>query len=253
MVSTQAAPPSSICPTHELPRVAAELVAAALRQAMQRRGQAHIALSGGSTPRALFRLLAEPSWQDKIPWSHVHVWWADERCVPPDHFESNYAAAFTLLLSHLHVVQIHRMHGEDPHPAAAAQRYELELRQAFALGPRGRPRFDLVLLGMGADGHTASLFPHTPALRETRVLVTVGQAPVWPHQRLTLTLPTLNRAGSVLFLVAGADKGAALAQVFHPDPGQPALPASLVHPTRGRLLWLLDEPAAEFAGLAWAG
>ena len=236
-------------PLTELPRVAAEHIRAVLARGVEARGWAHIAVSGGSTPRPLFRLLAEPAWRERIPWSHVHVWWVDERCVPPDHHESNYAVAYQLLFRHLRVMHLHRMHGEMADPWQAAAAYEEELRQTFHLGPRGRPRFDLILLGMGADGHTASLFPGTAALEEKKRLVTVGQAPVVPHQRLTLTLPALNRAAHILFLVAGANKGPALREVFHPDPERPLLPVARVRPTRGRVLWLLDESAALAAGL----
>lgn len=236
-------------PFEALAAAAATWLAATTQRAVQRRGQAHIALSGGSTPRALFRLLATPEWQSRVPWPHIHIWWADERGVAPDHHDSNYGTAYTLLFSHLPVANIHRMHGEMDDALAAARAYELEMRRVFALGPRGRPRFDLILLGMGADGHTASLFPGTTALDEHKALVTMGWAPVSPHRRLTLTLPVLNRAACCLFLVAGADKGPALAQVLRPDPLSPPLPAARVSPTRGRVLWLLDATAATAAGL----
>ncbi len=232
-----------------LPAVAAEVLATVTQQAVERRGVAHIALSGGSTPRALFRLLATAEWQAQVPWSHVHVWWADERCVPPDHPDSNYAVAYTLLLGHLSVVHVHRMRGEAEDPAVAAAAYEAEMRQVFRLSPTGKPRFDLILLGMGADGHTASLFPGTPAAEETHKLAAVGEAPVAPHRRLTLTLPVLNRSAYCLFLVAGADKGPTLSQVFWPDPQQPLLPAGRVDLSNGRLFWLLDTAVAEAAGL----
>lgn len=245
-------PPYEIHPRDDLASVAADRLARQIGQAQRRRGVAHIALSGGSTPRALFRLLAEPHWQARIDWARTHVWWVDERCVPPDHHESNYGAAFALLFQHLPVARLHRMHGELA-PAEGAGRYEQELRRGFALGPRGRPRFDFILLGMGDDGHIASLFPGAVALQERRRLVTVGEAPVSPRQRITLTLPVLNRGAFLLFLVAGSSKAAALAQVFAPVRGAgaalpaAALPAALARPTRGRLLWLLDAAAA--AGL----
>ncbi len=231
------------------PEVAARWMVTRLGQAVRRRGVAHLALSGGSTPRAVLRLLATPAWLTAVPWSQVHVWWVDERCVPPDHHESNYGMAYSLLLRHLPVQHIHRLHGEAPDPEAAARAYEDELRRVFGLGPRARPRFDLILLGMGADGHTASLFPNTAALAEQRRLVAVGQAPHPPHRRLTLTLPVLNRASCILFLVAGAEKGPALAQVWRPDPDRPPLPAALVRPSRGSVIWLVDEAAARAANL----
>lgn len=221
---------------------AARLVVGTLRQAVEKRGVAHLALSGGSTPRALFRLLATGEWQAQAPWAHCHIWWADERCLPPDHHDSNYGMAYSLLLSNLPVQYVHRMHGEMEDAKAAAHRYELELRQVFGLGERGRPRFDLIMLGMGADGHTASLFPGSPVLDERRALVTSAWAPVAPHRRLTLTLPVLNRAAEVIFLVSGPDKAPALAQIFSAHPSHPPLPAALVRPTRGHVRWLLDAP-----------
>lgn len=242
------APPFEIHSADVLAPLAAEYLANAVQNAVDRRGVAHIALSGGSTPRALFRLLAEPNWLRHIPWPDMHVWWVDERCVPPDDHESNYGVAYTLLLRHLPVLNVHRMHGETE-PTEAARAYEVELRQVFGLGPRARARFDFMLLGMGSDGHVASLFPGTAALDMTRSLVTTGVAPVAPHQRITLTLPVLNRAAFCLFVVAGENKGPALAQIFGTDPGHPSLPAARVRPPRGRLLWLLDHDAANAAGI----
>ncbi len=238
------APQIEVYPLEALAPAAATWLAATTQRAVQRRGKAHIALSGGSTPRSLFRLLATPEWQSRVPWPHIHIWWADERGVAPDHHDSNYGAAYALLLSHLSVANIHRMRGEMDDAVAAARAYEMEMRHAFNLGPRGRPRFDLILLGMGADGHTASLFPGTAALAEHKALVTVGWAPVAPHRRLTLTLPVLNRAACCIFLAAGADKGPALAQVLRPDPSSPPLPAARVNPSQGRVIWLLDTAAA---------
>lgn len=236
------APLVEVHPGQDLPLAAAGLLAAIVQQAVRKRGVAHVALSGGSTPRALFRLLASDEWRACVPWAQCHIWWADERCVLPDHHDSNFGAAYSLLLTHLAVQHIHRMRGEMENSAAAAQHYQAELRQVFGLGTRARPRFDLILLGMGADGHTASLFPGTAALDEQRSLVTTGWAPVAPHRRLTLTLPVLNRAAEIIFLVAGPDKGPALAQVFTSNPALPLLPAARVRPGRGRVRWLLDAP-----------
>ncbi|NOZ72574.1 MAG: 6-phosphogluconolactonase [Chloroflexi bacterium] len=244
--------PFYIYPSTQLAEMAAGLIAKSIQQAVKRRGAAHMAISGGSTPRDLFRLLASDPWQSRIPWPDLHIWWVDERCVPPDDPESNYGVAYTLLLSHLPLYIAHRIHGELEDPWQAAQLYENELRSVFRLGPRARPRFDLILLGMGPDGHTASLFPGTPALDERTALVTVGQAPSPPHQRITLTLPVLNRAALVLFLVAGQSKGPALRQIFDPSPDQAPLPASLVQPRRGRVLWFLDESAAAAAQLSFS-
>lgn len=233
-------PSLEIHPGPELAIAAARLLVETVRQAVEKRGEAHLALSGGSTPRALFRLLATDEWREQAPWSHCHIWWADERCVPPDHHDSNYGAAYNLLLGHLPVQHVHRMRGEMEDAVAAARAYEYELRRGFGLRERGRPRFDLIMLGMGADGHTASLFPGSPALDERRSLVTTAWAPAAPHRRLTLTLPVLNRAAEVIFLVSGSDKTSALAQVFAANPTPPLLPAALVRPTRGRARWLVD-------------
>ncbi len=231
-----------------LPLRAAELLARIAADAVDDRGEAHIALSGGSTPRPLFRLLATPEWQARIPWPHVHIWWVDERCVPPEDPNSNYGVAHALLLRHLPVAITHRIRGEET-PWQAAYLYEQELAAGFNLWAGAWPRFDLILLGMGTDGHTASLFPGTSALTEQTHRVTVGHAPAPPHQRVTLTLPVLNHAAHVIFLVEGQQKGPALTTIFHADGGDPPLPASLVQPETGCLLWLLDNAAGRAAGL----
>jgi 6-phosphogluconolactonase len=227
---------------------AAELLARIAIDAVAARGVAHIALSGGSTPRPLFKLLASPEWKERVPWAHTHIWWVDERCVPPDDPNSNYGVAFALLLQHLPVVITHRIRGEEL-PWEAAYLYEGELAAGFGLWAGAWPRFDLILLGMGTDGHTASLFPGTPALAEREHRVTVGHAPAPPQDRVSLTLPVLNHAAHVFFLVAGENKGPALTTIFHADGGDPPLPASLVQPRDGRLLWLLDAAAQTAADL----
>jgi len=227
---------------------AAELLARIAADAVAARGVAHIALSGGSTPRPLFKLLASPEWEERVPWAHTHIWWVDERCVPPDDPNSNYGVAFALLLQHLPVVITHRIRGEES-PWEAAYLYEQELAAGFGLWAGAWPRFDLILLGMGTDGHTASLFPGTPALAEREHRVTVGHAPTPPQDRVSLTLPVLNHAAHVFFLVAGENKGPALTTIFHEDGGDPPLPASLVQPRDGRLLWLLDAAAQTAADL----
>ena len=232
-----------------LPLRAAELLARIAADAVEDRGVAHIALSGGSTPRPLFKLLASPAWQDRVPWAHTHLWWVDERCVPPDDPNSNYGVAYALLLQHLPVAITHRIRGEES-PWQAAYLYEKELVEEFHLRPGAWPRFDLILLGMGEDGHTASLFPGTLALDDSEHRVTVGQAPSAPRERVSLTLPVLNHAAHVIFLVAGEKKGPALTAIFHEEGGEPPLPASLVHPQHGCLLWLLDVAAGTAAGLS---
>jgi len=213
-------------------RAAAERVAA-LAQARQ---PFTVALSGGSTPRRLYELLATSPFRERIPWAQVHVFWSDERCVPPNHADSNYRLARQTLLDRvpLPARNVHRIQGElEPEQAAAAYRTKL----STFLGDDGR--FDLVLLGLGDDGHTASLFPGTTALQErtqAAVAVYVKQLASW---RVTLTLPALNAARHVMFLVSGADKAPALARV---QAGEP-LPAGLVRPLQGQLTWLADRAA----------
>lgn len=221
---------------------AAARVAAAMRDAVAARGRCVLALSGGSTPRRLHaRLVAMGA--DALPWADTYVAFGDERCVPPDDPASNYRMARETLLAHVPVPEAHvlRMEGErDPDDAAA--RYEALLRGLAARhAPGDAPLFDLVLLGMGADGHTLSLFPGTPALDEATRWVVPGTAPVAPHARLTLTYPALARARAVLLLAAGAEKRAALARVL--VDGDDTLPVARAR-GRTRTTWLLDRAAA---------
>lgn len=225
---------------------AAERFAGAAAEALARAGRFTVALAGGTTPRLLYTLLAAESHRTHIPWPRTHVLWGDERCVPPDHPESNYRMAHETLLRHLPIPpeQIHRMRGEDPDPERAAAEYEARLRTAFR-GPAGSlPRVDLVLLGMGADGHTASLFPHTEALRETQRWVVRNHVPKLRADRLTLTAPAINGGSTILFLVAGDDKAPALQEVLEGPTDPERLPAQLIRPTDGHLVWLVDRAAA---------
>jgi 6-phosphogluconolactonase len=205
--------------------------------AVAARGGCRVALAGGSTPRGLFRALAE---QPRFPWGAVDWYWGDERHVPPEHPDSNYRMAREALFDAAPVApgRIHPMPGGDPDAQAAALSYEAELRRAF---PEPWPRFDLVLLGLGTDGHTASLFPGSPALAERERLVLAPWVERLGHHRLTLTLPVFNQAASILFLVSGADKAAMVAQVLG---GGPPVPAQLIRPVAGELRWFLDAAAA---------
>ena len=224
----------------EAARAAAETVAAACREAVAARGRFFLAVPGGNTPRGLFAVLAGEPYRSAIDWAAGQVFWTDERCVPPDHRDSNYRLAFELLLARVPIppTHIHRMRGEDP-PAAAAAAYEKELVRTFGTPA---PVFDLVLLGMGADGHTASLFPGHPALRETARAVAAASGPDG-RDRITLTLPVLARASRVLFLVTGGNKAEAVAAVLEgKTSGQP--PAGLVGPPGHRVRWFLDRDAA---------
>lgn len=211
--------------------------------AIHKRGRFVVALSGGSTPRLMNALLAAPPYTEKIKWPKVFVFWGDERCVGPDHADSNYLTARETLLKHVAIPDenIHRIHGELA-PEHAAQRYEDELREFF----EGPPRFDLILLGLGDDGHTASLFPGTPGVRENSrwALAVKHDSPPAPLvDRVTCTPPLLNAAANVTFLVSGAAKAERVYQVLH-DPYNPdRIPAQVVRPKDGKLLWLLDEAA----------
>ena len=220
---------------------AAAFVAAA-RAAIAAQGRFVTALSGGSTPRALFELLATERFASSVDWGRIHVCWGDERAVPPDAAASNYRMAREALLDHVPIPasQVYRIRGEDP-PPVAADAYERTLRTLFAT-PVGR--FDLVLLGMGDNGHTASLFPGLHAVREAErwvVAESVAEVAMW---RITLTPVVLNAAAEVIFLVSGAEKAAMLHRVLDGPVDSDALPAQIVAPRLGHLRWLVDTEAA---------
>jgi 6-phosphogluconolactonase len=232
-------------------QAAAEVFAAETAAAVRARGAAFVALSGGSTPRALHALLADEAgpFRARVPWASLHVFWGDERHVPPDHADSNYRMARETLLSRVPIQpgQIHRMPGEERDAARAAERYAETLRQVFVAHGRLAerwPRFDLVLLGMGADGHTASLFPGTGAVHEAQRLVVAPWVPKLGSHRITLTAPVLNHASTAAFLVTGADKAEALAAVLEGPPQPDVYPSQVVRPLDGTLLWLVDRAAA---------
>jgi 6-phosphogluconolactonase len=210
-------------------------------------GHARIALSGGSTPKAAFEQLADFSqpWRGRMPWDKLELYWVDERAVPPDDAESNYRMTREALLDRvpLQPSQIHRIEGELD-PDAAAARYESELRNGFLLEGAQLPRFDLIALGMGSDGHTASLFPRTEALNETARLVTANHVPQKDAWRITLTWPVINHASSVFFLIAGADKATALSEVLTGPHDPQRLPSQLIWPSSGILTLILDKAAA---------
>jgi 6-phosphogluconolactonase len=206
-----------------------------------------VALSGGSTPRRLHVLMAgDPAVRDRLPWQRMHFFWGDERHVPPDHPQSNYRMANETLLSSASVPaeNIHRIPSEEPDAVLAAEKYEQELQTFFALEAGQLPRFDCILLGMGPDGHTASLFPGTEALNETKRLVAANWVEKYKTYRITLTVPVLNRADLVVFLVSGAEKSAALKEVLHGDYQPELFPAQLIQPDPGKLLWIVDRAAA---------
>ena len=217
----------------------------AIAEAIAARGACWIALAGGRTPRAVYERLAEAG-TPAIDWSRVHAAFGDERVVPPDHADSNYAMARAVLFARVPLpsAQIHRVEGERADAAGAADAYAATLSRAFSLAPGAWPVFDVVLLGVGPDGHTASLFPHTPALDVVDRLTAAAIAPAPPTARVTLTYPVLNAAREVVILVNGADKAHAVARAFDDGVAVAACPVRGVRPAAGRLTWHLDAAAA---------
>lgn len=226
----------------EVARRGAEEFVTAAREAIERDGTFTVALAGGSTPVGMYRLLSDEPYRSQVEWQRVLFFWSDERCVPPDHPESNYGAAAEALVSHLGVPEtnVHRMRGELA-PQVAADEYEEEVTSWV---PGTPPRFDLILLGMGDDGHTASLFPGTVALDATVRLVVANVVPKLETTRLTFTAPLINAARRVMFLVTGENKAEALKAVLEGPRDTDTYPSQLVRPRDGLLTWLLDEPAA---------
>lgn len=224
---------------------ALELVLAQMHSSISERGQCTIALSGGSTPKPLYEAIASQN----LPWEKIHVFWGDERYVPPDHPDSNQGMARCAWLDKVNIpaANIHPMPTLAGDPAADASKHEAELREFFTSAPGEFPRLDIILLGMGDDGHTASLFPHTEALLVSDRLITVGNKDGQP--RLTFTAPLINAARCVIFVVAGANKRPALAQVFAPQGDEMTYPSRLIQPA-GELWWLLDDSAGEELNLA---
>ncbi len=243
--------------TRELLTVAAaERVVACATRCVREQDRFVIALSGGATPRALYQLLATDAYVQRIDWRAVHVCFGDERCVSPTDIQSNYKMASDALLSHVPIptANIHRLRGEDEPPSAAIA-YELELRALFAT-PHGAPteragkQFDLVLLGLGADGHTASLFPRGAAVQEQTQWVTAAFGETVGMWRLSLTLPVLNAARDVLFLVAGTDKASVLQQVLESPIDVNRLPAQGVVLRADHVTWMVDGAAGSMT-TAW--
>jgi 6-phosphogluconolactonase len=230
-----------------LARRAAQHFVELSEKAVNTRGRASIAISGGSTPKATFALLADPAepWRARMPWSKLDLWWVDERCVPPDNPDSNYRMTREAMLDHvpLKPEQIHRIEGELE-PMAAAARYEAELRNSFHLAGAELPQFDAIQLGMGPDGHTASLFPHTQALHELSRLAVANHVENKDAWRVTFTRPVINRGAQVFFLIGGADKAQILKEVVMGPRDTERLPSQLITPTGDILTLLLDCAAA---------
>jgi len=234
----------------EVAAAAADVFASTAASAAKTRGTARIAISGGTTPKAMFALLADRSqpYFDRVPWDKVQLFWVDERTVPPDHKDSNYGMTKAAMLDHvpLRPEQIHRIEGELD-PEVAASRYEAEIRTAFRLEGAESPTFDLILLGMGDDGHTASLFPHTDAIHELGRLAVANRVEKMDTWRITLTWPVINQAREVVFLIEGAAKRDILREVLLGSYDPESKPSQLIRPANGTVNFLLDSAAA--AGL----
>ncbi len=231
-----------VCRTaEELGRKSAEFFVDAASAAVQRAGSFTVAFCGGLTPALMYRALVSSDLRDRVPWTKGEYFWSDERCVPPENPDSNYGAAERELVSKVPAPRdrIHRMRGELQ-PERAAEEYKQELRRVFGNVPL--PRFDLMMLGLGANGHTASLFPGSPALHEIRRWVVANYVHELAACRLTFTFPVINAARNVVFVVAGKEKAPALRQVMRG--GGTPVPAERVHPTAGRLIWFVEEAAA---------
>ncbi len=232
-----------------LAQLAGQIIADTVTEAIGARGRACLALSGGSTPLLTYRMMAE-ALGDLVPF--IHVFQVDERYVPADHPASNYRMLNEALLQPLGLPKdhVHRVPTEAETPQSAAELYEEDIMAYFSLSAGRFPSFDLVLLGLGADGHTASLFPGSPVLQERRRIAAAAYHKAQKMWRITLTLPVLNAARNVMFLVTGGEKSEAVRRVLS---GDETLPGSLVRPESGRLLWLLDSAAAGLEGVAGGG
>lgn len=228
-------------------RATAEAFVTCAREAIASRGRFNVALAGGSTPKAVYALLAE-QYAAAIPWENVHLFFGDERHVPPDDANSNFRMVRDSLLANASLRPVlHRIEAELP-AIEAAERYAVDLVRHFGVATTEPPRFDLILLGMGTDGHTASLFPGTAALSEQTRSVVANDVPQLNTTRITLTYPVINNAAKVLFLTAGTDKAAMLRKVLRGDLVGVQYPSQFVRPRRGELIWMTDAAAAAELG-----
>ena len=242
---------ATVFPSAEaLAKEAAQRFARSAGDAVNSRGRFVVALSGGTTPRILYTQLAGPLYAATVPWPLIQVLWGDERCVPPNQAASNYRMAREALLDHVPIpaANVHRIRGEE-NPVAAARAYEQELRRLLGTSqgpPRDSPeaRIDLVLLGLGDDGHTASLFPGAPRVTDGEPWVIAHRTDTEPPWRVTLTPVIINAAAEILFLVSGAEKAVIVQRVLEGPRRPDELPAQLIAPAHGRVHWLLDGAAA---------
>ncbi len=232
--------PDSDTLSHEAARYAVRVAS----KSITTHGRFTLALAGGSTPKKLYGLLASEPYRDQIDWALTEIFWSDERCVPPDSEDSNYYLAHEVLLSKVPIPasQIHRMPADAEKHDEASLAYIQEIQRVF--GTNGIPSFDLIQLGMGPEGHTASLFPHQPSLHEQTRLVIPVTVPKPPPPRLTFTPPLLNAAIHILFLVTGQDKADALQAVLEGEYNPDEYPAQIIRPTKGEVTWMLDPAAA---------
>ncbi|MCX2727581.1 6-phosphogluconolactonase [Thermomicrobium sp. 4228-Ro] len=230
---------------------AAEYITTILAAAIAQNGRASVALAGGRTPRLLYRLLADPPYRDRVPWQAVDWFWGDERLVPPDHPDSNYRLAAETLLNRLPIDpdRIHRIPTELGAEAAAVA-YERTLRSLFGTHERDIPQLDLVLLGMGADAHVASLFPGTKALHETEHLVVANEVPALGTVRITFTPPLIRAARHVIVLVTGSEKAAAVRAALEETDDPDRVPAHILRGAHGTVVWILDRAAAHDLSLS---
>ena len=225
---------------HGVAREAAEQLRGVAEAAIAERGAFYLAIPGGSSPKVLFELLTQPGYRG-LPWENTHIFFTDERCVGPQHPDSNYRLASELLISRVAIPggNVHRFHAELP-PDEAAKMYESEMRRVMG----NAPRLDLAILGMGDDTHTASLFPHSPALDERVRLATADWVEKLDTYRLTLTIPMLNGSRNVIVLATGSGKAAALAEALNGEVDVAAHPIQAIKPGDGRLVWIVDREAA---------
>ncbi|MFQ5329257.1 MAG: 6-phosphogluconolactonase [Thermodesulfobacteriota bacterium] len=242
---SQNSPEIIVCSDRDnLLRSAAQLFVEVARDSLSTRGRFCAALSGGATPPALYRLLASGEFRSQIDWGRVHLFWGDERCVPPDDKESNYRMAHETLISHVGMPEsnIHRIKGERGEEAAPE--YEDEIKGLFGLREGAFPAFDLMLLGLGEDGHTASLFPGADAVREEVRIVTALSPVKLETTRITLTPPAINNALHTIFIVAGRGKAAALREVLEGAYRPDTFPAQVTRHSKGQVTWIVDREAA---------
>jgi len=221
------------------------------KEAIVQRGASTVVLSGGSTPKSLYALMATPAWRDKFDWPHIHLFWEDERFVAPDHPDSNYGMVKRELLSKVSIPasNVHRVITEKGKPEEVAAAYEQTIRREFqslklASSSNDIPRFDVLLLGLGTNGHTASLFPHTSVLQEKKRLFAACYVDEVKMYRLTMTVPLLNNSRNTFFFLAGAEKAEVVKELLHGPRKPEDLPAQLIEPNDGSLVWMMDKAAA---------